>query len=229
MGFSFQSVVGPQKLTDNTYPNSTFRQTSDAALYVQEGHGKFYEQALRGNVYYDNIPVAGIVITGPQAAAGVVCPQVFNPLGAGLVVEFIRLEITYISGNNVPGGFVFYQRGPAAGAATGGLIASLVTPVTPVNANISAIPTKSAGHQFYVGQSTFTTSAPTYLKASRMSMFTGLASTATNPFMLWEEYDGAFIAPNGYLVCFNSAQANGTATFAGTWTVAENSWSQPSS
>jgi len=226
MGFSVQTVVGPQKLVDGPYPNSSLRQATDGGLYIQQAHGKYYEQAIRGNIYYDSIPVAGIVIA--VAGSGNVASLIFNPLGLFVVVEQIRAELTYISGANVPGGFAYYQVGPSSGAATGGLIATLVTPAAPVNANVGNTPVKSAAHQFYVGASTFA-ATPTYLKASRMSLFTGAAATAWTPFMLWEDFDGGFNVPSGYAVQFCSAQANATGKFSGTWTVLENSWTQPSS
>ncbi len=220
MGFQLQGIVGPSYLSDGTLANANVRVARDGSLVTQESHASYWEQWARGNVWYDNIPVAGIVITGPQVAAGVVCPQLFVPLGGtnSPVLEVVRLNLTYVSGNNVPGGFGFYRQGPVSAAATGGLILTLVTAAAPVNAKTFAA--AGSWHAFYVGQSTFTGN-PVYCRSSKISMLTGVAATAVAPFTLSEEYYGDFGIPNGYLVSFNTVQANGTATFSGGFVTVE--------
>ena len=148
MGFrpDVQVVSGGNNVYSGQQSNYSQRVTPDGGLLVNEFQGKFAEAWRTGLMFHDMSVIAGIVITGPQAAAGVVCPQLFVPLGGthSIWLEVVSLDLTWLSGNNVPGAFGWYSRGPSAGAATGGLIATLVTPATTTN---SCSPTRNASPQ----------------------------------------------------------------------------------
>lgn len=77
-----QGLVGPQIAADGTNP--ALRQGRSAELVVTELHGRYYEQAFRGNLY-----VAQAIITAPviyTTAAGTGGPLVWNPPGSGINV-----------------------------------------------------------------------------------------------------------------------------------------------
>lgn len=82
-----QGLVGPQIAADGTNP--AFRQGRSGELLFGELHGRYYEQAYRGNLY-----VAHAIITAPviyTTAAGTGGPLVWNPPGSGVNVVPVAL------------------------------------------------------------------------------------------------------------------------------------------
>jgi len=217
MGFALQTAVGPQKLADATYQSSSVRQSGDGMLVVQQGHGKYWEQAIRGNVYADSLPLAGIALT--TMTSGNLTLIDWNA-SALFTDEMVKLEMSYISGANVPGGFAWWYLNAGFAIGTGAPIATFVTPGTPVNANINGSIVKAPTHRFAYGATTFGV-APTFMKSASMSMVTALAATANDPFTIIELYDGTMNMAPGMAYVFGAAQASAT-VWTGAITLIEN-------
>lgn len=82
-------LVGIQKVADGIITKS--RGTSDGAQVVQEMHGKYYEAALRGNIWTASTVIAGVVI--PVAAATLNSKfTLWNPSGSGVNVELLSFS-----------------------------------------------------------------------------------------------------------------------------------------
>lgn len=219
MGFALQTAVGPQKLADSTYQSASLRQSGDGMLVVTEGHGKYYEQAIRGNVWFDSIPLAGIVLA--TMGTGNLCLIEWNS-SPFYTDEIVRLELSYISGANVPGGFAWWYLNAGYVIGTGAPMATFVTPGTSVNANMNGSIVKGVTHRYAYGASTYPTVTPTFYKSASLSMLTAAAASTGDPFQLVENYDGVLNMPPGIALVFGPAQANGTGTFTGAITLIEN-------
>jgi hypothetical protein len=218
MGFMPAMVAGTQKISDGPLGAGSFRVANDGALVVCENHGKFYEQMIRGNVYFAGTAAAGATVVA--SASGAVGILYWNKSGGAVLVqdEVARLEIGYISGANVPGFYAWFYLYAGANIGTGAPIATVVTAGNVVNALLGGSPVKAPNVICYIGASTWAGFA--YLKATRMSMFTGLAATATTPFQLWEDYDGVLGMPAGMALQLNNNAAQ-TAVIAATATIIE--------
>lgn len=79
--------VGEQVLAQGA--SGPLRQESGGGVVVTELHGRYYEQALRGNLY-----VAQAIVTAPviyTTAAGTGGPLIWNPPGSGVNVVPVAL------------------------------------------------------------------------------------------------------------------------------------------
>jgi len=222
MGFKPDVLVGAQKLSDGPQTNFSPRYDPDGGQVVVENHGKYWEQLIRGNVSFAGTAAAGAtVVASASAAVGIL----YWNQGVGAAFdEIARLETGYISGANVPGFFAWYYLKGGANIGTAAPIATLVTAGTIVNGLLGGSPIKTPGYVCYIGASTWTGFA--YLKATRMSMLTGVAATAVAPFMLWEEYDGTLGIQPLFALQLNHNAAN-TAVMSYSATIVENLWTSP--
>src|SRR6266566_7865569 len=95
-----EGVVGPQVLTDGS--KNDIRLGRLGELIVTELHGKYYEQAFRGNVFAN----AAASATFLAATGTAITPcSLFNPVGSGKNLVLIRtvLAITTLSGTQIAG------------------------------------------------------------------------------------------------------------------------------
>ena len=110
-----QLQVGPQTATDGSI--ITARGSRDAAQVVTEMHGKYFEAALRGQVFTASTVIAGVVI--PVAAATMSSKfGMYNPSGSTKVVELISFSIGIDSATTVVNGYGFAVQRQCA--STGG-------------------------------------------------------------------------------------------------------------
>ena len=66
---------------------------------VSELHGKYFEQASRGNLFYINTVAAGLAVPIQSTTAPTV--MLWNPLGSGKNAVLIKFNAAYASGTSV--------------------------------------------------------------------------------------------------------------------------------
>jgi len=177
-------------------------------LIVQELNGRYYEQALRGNVFIYSTAAAGLALI--VAAITGNHPSIWNPTGSGYNFIPISMTLGYVSGNNAPGSLALFYTANAGSAI--GTAAPVVTwtNVAPVNALIGG--GRASAMKWSPAISTYT-AVPTWLCTLGISLFTGVAATATTPFQLRYDFDGTVVLPPGNALHLTSIQATTTAVF----------------
>lgn len=127
----------------------------------------------------------GIALIAPASGGG--HPTLFNPAATGFKLKVKKLLLTYVSGNNAPGGVEWaYTLGCGAGPATGTPLLT-ATRVVPPNVVVGS-PLNPQAIYWSPTTNTFT-AAPTFLCGAGLSLFTGVATTAVAPFKLEVDYD----------------------------------------
>lgn len=113
-----QGTTGPQVLQDGT--PAAVRQSKAGEVIVSELHGKFYEQAYRGNLFWGTM-TAGVIFPAPAATAANVM-TLANPAGSGKNLSLVSFDmvITTIPGTPLTGLYGLYVNNvPQAAAVTG--------------------------------------------------------------------------------------------------------------
>lgn len=206
--------VGTRNDADGLTTNDADRTGRDGGKVVTQLHGKYYEQASRGSLYTGVSASGGIALIVPAAGGG--HPTLWNPSDSDSNLSIVRLELSWVSGNNAPGAIEWAAVPGNAGSthATGAPIAT-ATRVSPVGVLGGALSNKGI---WSPTTNTFT-AAPVFHRPAGMSLFTGIGATAVAPFMLRAEYDGDFVIAPGKAVCLCFQAATTTALFqvAVTW------------
>jgi len=198
--------VGPQRLTDTQ--EAALRMGNAGELIVQELNGRYYEQAMRGNIFVYSTAAAGIALI--VAAVTGNHPTVWNPTGSGYNFVPISITLGYVSGANAPGSLALFYT-PNAGSAIG-TAAPVVTftHVAPVNALIGG--GRASVMRWSPAVSTYV-AVPTWLATLGISLFTGVAATAVAPFQLRYDFDGTLVLAPGNALHVTAIQATTTALF----------------
>ena len=209
MGFRLDGFVGVNQMADGNQAAALTRYGRDGSLIVSETHGKYYEAASRGNMYHADVGTAGIALI--VAAVTGNHPTLWNPLGSGVNAEIVRLQFTWISGNNAPTATYWMSTSPAGAAiATGAPIATFTSVAT---ANCLTGFGKVGAVRWAPAVNTFT-AVPAFLMGTGISLFTGVGATAVAPFTLVVDYDGMLVVPPGTALSLTSQAATTTALFA---------------
>lgn len=183
------------------------RVTPDGALVVSEAHGRYAEQNIKGRVFTGCSATGGIAII--QAANTGGHPTLWNPLGSGVNLSVCSLALSYVSGNNAPTALTWhYTKNTGSTVATGAAIATL-TQVAAYGVVGGAYDPKGI---WSPTTNTFA-AAPTYLRPTGLSLFTGVAATAVAPFALRVPYDGELVIAPGVALSLCSQAATTTALF----------------
>lgn len=162
-----------------------------------------YIAAKESRSFYGLSADAGIAIIAPAAGGG--HPTLINWASSGVNVYLRTLRLGYKSGNNAPGNFIWaITENVGDAAATGSPIAT-ATVVAKKPALRGSGSTGSAKVQWSPTTNTFT-AAPTADAATGLSLFTGVAATATTPFQLADLQPDILITPGTALsLCYNAA------------------------
>jgi len=90
---SADGYIGPGSLSGDGV-NRTFRVSRDGSLVIQEGHGKYQEAALRGNVWSCS-NAAGTSVT-TQAGLSHTTPMLtlYNPTGSNKALVLLEVNVT---------------------------------------------------------------------------------------------------------------------------------------
>lgn len=195
-------VAGVNTLnSDNTDPFLLGGKSGEAI--VSELHGKYYTQNVRGGLFIGN-----------QASTGVAAPAVtsttqqcglFNPLGSGVNLSLVKLNMDYVSGTGLTAGFVLgYKTGCGASIATGSPGITAATTATPLSARLDGAASKavfmSAG---------ITTAAPALLMELGISQLViTAATTGATTFKTDYDFDGTVIVPPGSAIFVAGAVAS---------------------
>lgn len=186
-----QGQVNPLSVTSSAgNSNPPVFQGKQNELGVSEVHGKWYTQAVNGNVFHGNTLVAGTVI--PISTATAATFVLYNPLGSGVNVELIAydLGITVVTVIASPIGLGF-----SSGVGASVAVPTSVTALTPRNGLLGA--GKAPQAQLY---SVATVVATTYFKT--LFNFTATNATAGNGLgpNYHYDFDGSLILPPGVLI-----------------------------
>ena len=214
-----QVRVGP--LTNNP-DNSTPDQLAGKSgeIIVSDLHGKWYQQAVRGNVYYMSTVSAGLAIPIDTTTAPRV--MLWNPTGSGKNAELIRFSAAQVSGTAVatPVGLqgIANVGSSTAGTSAISAFAQNVFGTNTYNAvfggpNNSAMKSSSQGTNTVLAVTAW---LHTMFGTSAMVS----TSQANNPHQLVYDFDGTFVLAPGNAI-FVTATAASVALFAQTLVWAE--------
>ncbi len=179
---------------------------------VSELHGKWYTQAVNGNVFHGSTLVAGTII--PISTATAATFVLYNPLGSGVNAELISVDIgiSVITVIATPIGLGF-------STGVGGAVA-IPTGVTTLTVRNGLLGAGKAAQCSLYSVATLT-AATTYFK----TLFSINSTNATVGFALGihggyhYEFDGTFIMPPGTLIqtCGLVAPSTSATTQAISW------------
>src|SRR3972149_2516273 len=119
-----QKLVGPQTLVDGVTGEGRIGRTGEEIFSGL--HGKFYEQAKRGNVYSGATAVSGVA---PGTAIGTTAAfALYNPLNSGIDLVILKASMSYLSGTLGIGfvNWIMHTAAVQAGAAVTGTAISVV-------------------------------------------------------------------------------------------------------
>jgi hypothetical protein len=205
--------VGLRNDQDGVTGNDADRTMRDGSKVTTAIHGRFLESNIRQRLYTGVSASGGIALIVPATTGN--HPTLWNPSDSGRYLSVVRLELSYVSGNNAPTALEW-----AATTATGAAVATgapilTLTRVAPVGVLGGNLDNKGI---WSPTTNTFT-AAPAFLRPTGLSLFTGVAATAVAPFSLRADYDGDFVLAPGTAVSLCSQAATTTAVFqvAVTW------------
>ncbi|MDE3076382.1 MAG: hypothetical protein KGJ86_13250 [Chloroflexota bacterium] len=121
MPLPLTGLVGPAVAADGATP--PLRQGKTGEVVVTELHGKYYEQAARGQLFHATVDTAGVALAAAGTTAGF---ALYNPLGSGKNLEIVRVALAIVSGTYVVGGVMHgVNTVPQAAAVTGTALTSV--------------------------------------------------------------------------------------------------------
>ena len=176
-----------------------------AETLVSQSHGPLYRSTAANRVYAGSVGTAGIALI--VAATTGNHPTLWNPSSSKRNVSIMRLEMSYVSGNNAPTAIDWFVTTGAGDALAVPILT--FTAVAPVGIVGGALDNKA---RWAPAINTYT-AVPDYLRPTGISLFTGVAATAVAPFVLEKRYDGDFVVAPGNAVHLCSKAATTTALF----------------
>ena len=174
---------------------------------VSDLHGKYYEHASRGNLWYVSTVVAGLAVPISTTTAPTV--MLWNPSGSGKNAVLGRFNAAYVSGTSAA---------TSIGLAEAEDVGANTATAAPITAfNQSAVGTNLFnGLLGYGGTSamrssangTNTVTAGTWFKtlAGESAL---IATTAMNPYVIDYDFQGELILPPGVAIWVVGAAATG--------------------
>jgi hypothetical protein len=164
---------------------------------VSQLHGKHYTKTKAGNLFVGNTAVAGAVV--PIYSNTTQQYGVFNPLGSGVDIVPVQLNMAYIDTTGAAGAFCLgYVKNCGAGIATGSPGITAATTVAPINLRLDGPVSKAVFMSAAV-----TTAAPSLLFDLGINQLVTTATDATNAFFQGKyEFDGTLVVPQGTAIFF---------------------------
>ena len=177
--------------------------------YVDMLHGPAYAAAKRGRLFVATTLQAGIALIVSATTGN--HPTLWNPAGSGRNLSILKLDLTWLSGNNAPTGLEWDMttNTGSAPAATAAVIPTFTR--VAVQSALLGGPVDSVAWWAPAG-CTFT-AAPAFYRGVGISLFTGIGTTAVAPFSLGVEYDGELNIAPGNALSLCSRAATTTALF----------------
>ena len=159
------------------------RFTKHNALAIADVASHFYEYAIRGKLFYGNSSSAG---TSPVATIGTTAMfTLFNPKGATVNLAVLWGSVSYLSGT-LPSGFISWCTN------------SNLSEAVPTGTAVTSKPALIGGvtSQGVCLETATLFSSPTMTR-NLASITPILATTANNPFQIYDLVDGAIVLPPG--------------------------------
>lgn len=179
-------------------------------MIVAELHGKYFEQAYRGNVYYASTTAAGVVV--PIYTTLTPTYSIWNPAGSGKLLVPIYAMIGWQATVTALGSFVWMATTNAgAGISSTAPFVAFGTG-TPLNANLGS--GKVSQMRAGTGGTTTLVAAPTFYRETGISCGVTTAAVSTSWWMGRDDFDGAAVVPPG-----NAIHLMGNTAIAATCTV----------
>lgn len=178
-------------------------------LIVSELHGKYYTQAVRGNVFWGSTAAAGAAI--PASGTAVTNHILWNPAGSGKNAVLVRAMFGWVATTEAPGNIQYaFTTGAGSAVATAAPI-SAFTALTAQNALLGA----GAASVMKFGSAATLLAAGTLLGTLGMSHLTTTGTATFGTFMTLIDFDGMLIVPPGVAV-YPYASAATASTYTGT-------------
>ena len=177
---------------DGATVTANFGRSND--LIVSELHGKYFQQAYRGNVYYASTATAGVVI--PIASTLTPTYSIWNPAGSGKLLVPIVTLLGWTATTAALGSFV-WQATTNAGSniSTTAPFVAFGTG-SAVNANLGS--GKASQMRIGSGGTTTLVAASTFYRGTGVSTTPTTAATSVAPWWIArDDWDGSGIVPPG--------------------------------
>lgn len=192
-----EGKVGPPAQSYPPGALQNLRFGNDGALCNSDAQARFYEQAYRGKLFLAQTAVTGVA---PGTSIGTTAAfALFNKLGSGVDVVVLQAALGYISGT--------LGAGTVSWCASG-ILTEAVPTGTAIVAQCGLI-----GKATPIGGSALTTatmaSSPVPFR-NAFNLQASLATTATVPWALIDDVDGAIILPPGGSVSLQGTTAAGS-------------------
>lgn len=207
-----QGQVGPtstQSVSAGSTPPMRLGQQGD--VIVTELHGRYYEQAYRGNMFTTSVPTAAAVTAYSGGAGGTPMIALYNPAGSNKNAVILQSSIANVVAAS------------AAGTVTFGLYygqtAAITAALTAAQQPYSMLTQRQSGSAMY----TFVNSAITSSTAATavLPLSTYYWATAAGAFMVPPaivDHNGSIIIPPGAYVALGGSAALTSATWIGSLT-----------
>ena len=173
-----EGYVGPISVADGLQ-DTTVRLGNQGEVMLSEVHPQWAEHLQRGNAFVYSTAAAGVTWLAPTGTQNM--PMLWNPAGSRKNFWLKRIVAGYVSGDNVPGTLelAFITN---AGAQIG-TAAPIVSHTLVAGVNLYLGHGNTSVMRFAPAAEVVTT-APTFLCPLGISHYTGLATTATRPFVM---------------------------------------------
>ncbi|KKL10440.1 hypothetical protein LCGC14_2555810 [marine sediment metagenome] len=180
----------------------------NGAFRVQQAQGQYYGASRNGRLFVATSLTGGIALI--VAATTGNHPTLWNPSGSGRNISVVSLDLAYVSGANAPGSLAWnYTKRAGSQAGT----ASPILTFTRVDVESAMLGGAVDSKALWAPAVSTYTAAPAYGRPIKLSLFTGLAATATIPFVWGEEYNGKLNLAPGNAISLVTQQATTTALF----------------
>lgn len=211
------TVFDPSAAASPDASSATVNMGRANELIVAQLHGKYFEQAYRGNIYIGSTSSAGAVI----AIASTLTPTytIWNPAGSGKLCVPIVTLIGWTATTAALGSFVWTMTTNAGNTISSTApFTAFTTPATPVNSNVGS--GKVSQMKFGAQGTTITlVAAPSFYRETGCQITATTAATAAAPGWMWrDDWDGSAIVPPGTAIhLMGSTAILTTATISTSW------------
>ena len=187
-----QGQVGPQVSNDGATP--AMRLGRSAEVVVQELHGRYYETARRGALFYAS--VAAVALTSLNATATGLILWNPNNSGVNMVLQKAMVQVIVTSASMTSIGFAF------------GVQAVVPTSVTAVATTGSCYLANNAGNVKAYSAATLAVAPGLLLNFAHNTA--AIATTGVDG--LVTDFEGSIVVPSGYALVLNAGGAASAAS-----------------
>ncbi len=177
-------------------PNTSLRASVDGALVVNDGHAKYANIALGGNLWYGSTAVGG---QAPGTAIGTTAAiSLYNPVASNKILSLLDTTAGYLSGT-LGAGFITYAVDPVSAVAPTGGTAIVARSAIQSGATAAGV----------IATGTTTANTPN-IGRTFGCLGASLASSAITPWQLRDNVDGLLALIQGRTLSLQGVAAGGT-------------------